>query len=105
MDMNQKRDVGFLWLLSTIYCKKNKLNKIPDKCLSHPQCVVDGVLLLILGHHQCEGVCPCAGQPHLGQVMWAVDADAVDVRRGVGCGGSLLIVNKPESSRRAKLWE
>lgn len=76
-----------------------------DKSLSHPQCVVDGVLFLILGHHQCEGVCPCAGQPHLGQVMWAVDADAVDVRRGVGCGRSLLIVNKPESSRRVKLWE
>lgn len=55
---------------------------------SHPQCVVDGVLLLILGHHQCEGVCPCAGQLHLGQVMRAVDTDAVDVRRGVRCGGS-----------------
>lgn len=55
---------------------------------SHPQCVVDGVLLLILGHHQREGVRPRAGQPHLGQVMWAVDADAVDVRWGVRCGGS-----------------
>lgn len=55
---------------------------------SHPQSVVDGVLLLILGHHQCEGVRPRVGQPDLGQVMRAVDADAVDVRRGVGCGGS-----------------
>lgn len=56
--------------------------------VSHPQCVVDGVLLLILGHHQRKGVRPGAGQPHLGQVMGAVDADAVDVGRGVGCGGS-----------------
>ena len=26
-----------------------------------------------------------AGQPHLGQVVWAVDADAINVRRGVRC--------------------
>lgn len=63
----------------------------------HPQCVVDGVLLLVLGNHQGEGVCSRAGQPHLGQVVRAVDADAVDVGRGVRCvclvgwgGGSMV---------------
>lgn len=66
--------------------------------VSHPQCVVDGVLFLVLGDHQREGVCPCAGQPHLGQVMRAVDADAVDVRRGVRCGGSLFIVNNQQAA-------
>lgn len=49
----------------------------------YPQCVVDGVLLLILGHHQREGVCSCSGQPYLGQVVWTVDTDPVDVRRRV----------------------
>lgn len=65
--------------------------------LPHPQCVVDGVLFLILRDHQGEGVCPCTGQPHLGQVVWAVDADAIDVRWGVRCEGrqrSLFIVSQ-----------
>lgn len=58
---------------------------VPDRVLisAHPQCVVDGVLLLILGHHQCEGVCSCSSQPHLGQVVWTVDPDTIDVRRRV----------------------
>lgn len=30
---------------------------------------------------------PCAAQLYLGQVMWAVDTDAVNVWRGVRCGG------------------
>lgn len=68
------------------------LNTFFPLCLyesvSHPQRVVDGVLLLVLGDHQGEGVRPRAGQPYLGQVVGAVDADAVDVRRGVGCGRS-----------------
>lgn len=32
-------------------------------------------------------MCPCTGQPYLGQVVWAVDADAVNEGRGVSCGG------------------
>ena len=51
--------------------------------MSDPQCVVDGVLLLILGHHQREGVCAGAGQSHLGQIVRTVDPDTVDVGRGV----------------------
>lgn len=54
----------------------------------HPQRVVNGVLFLILGDHQCEGVCPRTGQPHLGQVVGAVDADAVNVGRRVRCQSS-----------------
>lgn len=69
--------------------------------LSHPQCVVNGVLFLILGDHQCEGVCPCAGQPHLGQVVWAVDADAIDVRRGVRCGRSQVSLFIVKNQRAA----
>lgn len=58
---------------------------VPDRIETGPysQRVVDGVLLLILGHHQCEGVRSGSGQPDLGQVVRAVDADAVDVRRRV----------------------
>ena len=54
---------------------------------SHPQGVVDGVLLLVLGHHQSEGVAAGRGQLDLGQIVGAVDADTVDVGRGVRCGG------------------
>ena len=56
-------------------------------CVSHPQGIVDGVLLLVLRHHQCEGVCARAGQSHLGQVVGAVNSDAVDVGWGIGYRG------------------
>lgn len=52
---------------------------------SYPQCVVDGVLFLILRHHQGKGVSSRAGDFYLGQIMWAVDSDAINVRRRVSC--------------------
>lgn len=66
---------------------------------AHPQRVVDGVLLLVLRHHQGEGVAPSAAQPDLGQVVGAVDADTVDVGRGVGCVGG-----NGEEGRRGRGW-
>lgn len=54
---------------------------------SYPQRVVDGVLLLVLRHHQREGVRPGVGQTDLGQVVGAVDPNSVDVGRGLGCNG------------------
>lgn len=71
----------------------------------HPQRVVDGVLLLILGHHQCEGVCSCSSQPDLGQVVWTVDPDTVDVRRGVRWGATNTTLLVPLAGAVNRTWE
>lgn len=62
--------------------------------ISHPQCVVDGVLFLVLGNHQGKGVCSCTGQLHLGQIVWTVDTDAIYERRGIRWGGREGIQSK-----------
>lgn len=52
---------------------------------SYPQCVVDGVLFLILRHHQGKRVSSRAGEFNLGQIVRAVDSDAINEGRRVSC--------------------